>query len=73
MAQKTGRIPVLKTYKLYIGGKFPRTESVATSNVPGGVINPVSGFRAELAPHFASHMDINATVETKTAWHPIGV
>ena len=22
-----GRIPVLKTYKLYIGGQFPRTES----------------------------------------------
>ncbi|MBL4623993.1 MAG: hypothetical protein JKY42_02450, partial [Flavobacteriales bacterium] len=24
---KTNRIPVLKTYKIYIGGKFPRTES----------------------------------------------
>ena len=23
----TGRLPVLKTYKLYIGGQFPRTES----------------------------------------------
>src|SRR5256885_16031894 len=24
---KTERLPVLKTYKIYIGGKFPRTES----------------------------------------------
>src|SRR5438552_11542384 len=23
----SGRLPVLKTYKIYIGGKFPRTES----------------------------------------------
>src|SRR4051794_24886572 len=25
--QTTQRLPVLKTYKIYIGGKFPRTES----------------------------------------------
>ena len=25
--QRTARLPVLKTYKIYIGGKFPRTES----------------------------------------------
>ncbi|MEA2709498.1 MAG: hypothetical protein QOF78_2099, partial [Phycisphaerales bacterium] len=25
--QTTVRLPVLKTYKIYIGGKFPRTES----------------------------------------------
>ncbi|MBS1569091.1 MAG: aldehyde dehydrogenase family protein, partial [Bacteroidetes bacterium] len=24
---KAGRLPVMKTYKIYIGGKFPRTES----------------------------------------------
>jgi acyl-CoA reductase-like NAD-dependent aldehyde dehydrogenase len=38
-------------------------EIVATSDVPGGVINLLSGFRQELAPHFASHMDINAVVD----------
>jgi acyl-CoA reductase-like NAD-dependent aldehyde dehydrogenase len=27
MAKGTGRLPVSKTYKLFIGGKFPRTES----------------------------------------------
>ena len=26
-AQTTERLPVLKTYKIFIGGKFPRTES----------------------------------------------
>ncbi len=37
-------------------------EIVATSDVPGGVVNILTGRRAELAPHFASHMDINAIV-----------
>lgn len=27
IATGTGRLPVMKTYKVYIGGKFPRTES----------------------------------------------
>ena len=26
-AKKTARVPVMKTYKIFIGGKFPRTES----------------------------------------------
>ncbi|MCU0789089.1 MAG: aldehyde dehydrogenase family protein [Verrucomicrobia bacterium] len=95
-------------------------EILATSDLPGGVINLLAGKGEELVPHFASHMDINAivdargdagararlragtalnlkryadralapsfwfgaraedpyaildTVETKTAWHPIG-
>ena len=107
--------------------KFPLpaislAEAIATSDVPAGVINLLSGERAELAPHFSTHMDVNAlvdgsgdaqsadilrqgsasnlkrvslraaaasadwfdaaandpyrildTLETKTAWHPIGV
>lgn len=96
-------------------------EILATSDLPGGVVNILTGSRSELAPHFASHMDVNAiidgsgdetvgpavasgsavnlkryarrslspadwrgsgaanpywildTVETKTAWHPIGL
>jgi acyl-CoA reductase-like NAD-dependent aldehyde dehydrogenase len=95
-------------------------EILATSDLPGGVVNTLTGLRAELAPHLASHMDVNAiadgsgdptlratlrggsalnlkryadhslaerawfgpaaqdpqrilaTVEMKTAWHPIG-
>ncbi len=35
-------------------------EVVATSDVPGGVVNILTGRRAELAPVLASHMDVNA-------------
>ncbi len=93
-------------------------EVLATSDLPGGVVNLLSGFTAELAPWLASHRDVNALdltgveaaarvplqqaaadtikrvyqpargetwigdpgssrlnafVETKTVWHPIGV
>ena len=92
-------------------------EVLATSDLPGGVVNLLTGFTAELAPWLASHRDVNALdvtgaapgaradlqataadnvkrvyvprgtdwaaapglsrlnafVETKTVWHPIGV
>jgi acyl-CoA reductase-like NAD-dependent aldehyde dehydrogenase len=35
-------------------------EAVATSDVPGGVVNVLTGMRAELAPVLAAHMDVNA-------------
>jgi acyl-CoA reductase-like NAD-dependent aldehyde dehydrogenase len=35
-------------------------EAVATSDVPGGVVNVLTGMREELAPVLASHMDVNA-------------
>src|SRR6478735_4808927 len=35
-------------------------EVLATSDVPGGVVNLLTGFRAELAPWLAGHMDVNA-------------
>lgn len=35
-------------------------EVIGTSDVPGGVINILTGFAKELASHFASHMDVNA-------------
>ena len=38
-------------------------EILATSDLPGGVVNLLTGTRAELAPHFASHMDVNAIVD----------
>jgi acyl-CoA reductase-like NAD-dependent aldehyde dehydrogenase len=37
-----GRIPVLKTYKLYIGGQFPRTESGRTYLVRGADGSPLA-------------------------------
>jgi acyl-CoA reductase-like NAD-dependent aldehyde dehydrogenase len=35
-------------------------EAVATSDVPAGVVNVLTGFRDELAPVLAGHMDVNA-------------
>jgi acyl-CoA reductase-like NAD-dependent aldehyde dehydrogenase len=48
--------------------KFPLpgltfAEILATSDLPGGVANVLSGRRSELAPHIASHMDVNAVVD----------
>jgi acyl-CoA reductase-like NAD-dependent aldehyde dehydrogenase len=35
-------------------------EAIATSDLPGGVVNLLTGFRDELAPVLAAHMDVNA-------------
>jgi acyl-CoA reductase-like NAD-dependent aldehyde dehydrogenase len=35
-------------------------EVLATSDLPGGVVNILTGHRTELAPWLASHMDVNA-------------
>jgi acyl-CoA reductase-like NAD-dependent aldehyde dehydrogenase len=35
-------------------------EAIATADVPAGVVNVLTGQRAELAPWLASHMDVNA-------------
>ncbi|HEY5234050.1 MAG TPA: aldehyde dehydrogenase family protein [Verrucomicrobiae bacterium] len=48
--------------------KFPLpaatfAEILATSDLPGGVINILIGKRAELVPHIATHMDVNAIVD----------
>ncbi|MGN6089187.1 MAG: aldehyde dehydrogenase family protein [Actinomycetales bacterium] len=36
------------------------TEVLATSDVPGGVVNVLTGRTAEVAPWLASHLDVNA-------------
>ena len=38
-------------------------EILATSDLPGGVVNLLTGQRGELAPHLATHMDVNAMVD----------
>lgn len=48
--------------------KFPLpaltfAEILATSDLPGGVANILTGKHGELAPHIASHMDVNAIVD----------
>jgi acyl-CoA reductase-like NAD-dependent aldehyde dehydrogenase len=39
------------------------SEIIATSDLPGGVVNILSGNATELAPHIAGHMDVNAIVD----------
>jgi acyl-CoA reductase-like NAD-dependent aldehyde dehydrogenase len=42
-------------------------EALATSDVPGGVVNLLTGRTAEIAPWLASHMDVNAVDLTGVA------
>ncbi len=35
-------------------------EALATSDLPGGVVNILTGYKSELAPWLAGHMDVNA-------------
>ncbi len=37
-------------------------EVLHSSDVPGGVVNILTGFEDELVEHFASHMDVNAII-----------
>ncbi len=53
------------TVVVLAGERFPLpavslSEVLATSDVPGGVINVLTGRTAEIAPWLASHMDVNA-------------
>ena len=38
-------------------------EVMHSSDVPGGVVNILTGFRDELTQHFTSHMDVNAILD----------
>ena len=38
-------------------------EILATSDLPGGVVNLLTGKRAEIVPHIATHMEVNALVD----------
>ncbi|MBL7771689.1 MAG: aldehyde dehydrogenase family protein [Chitinophagaceae bacterium] len=41
-------------------------EVLATSDLPGGVINILTGKTSELVEHMASHMDVNAIIYART-------
>jgi acyl-CoA reductase-like NAD-dependent aldehyde dehydrogenase len=45
------------------------TEVLATSDVPGGVVNLLTGLKTELTPWLAGHMDVNAIDLTGVAEH----
>ncbi|MEV4087779.1 aldehyde dehydrogenase family protein, partial [Nonomuraea fuscirosea] len=41
-------------------GAITLSEVLATSDLPGGVVNVLTGRQSELAPWLAAHMDVNA-------------
>ncbi len=59
----TGNSAIVVASEKYPLPALTFAEILATSDLPGGVINILSGKHAELLPHIASHMDINAIVD----------
>ena len=63
-------IPVItggNTCTVMVSEKYPMTaidfaEVLHASDVPGGVINLITGYRKEFTGHASSHMDVNAIV-----------
>ena len=41
-------------------------EVINGSDVPGGVVNVLTGYQSELKDHFSTHMDVNARVYAGT-------
>ena len=55
-----GNAVVVVASELHPLAAIELAEAVATSDVPAGVVNVLTGLRAELAPVLAAHMDVNA-------------
>jgi len=56
----TGNTAVVVASEAYPLPSITLAEVLATSDVPAGVVNVLTGFAAELAPVLAGHMDVNA-------------
>jgi acyl-CoA reductase-like NAD-dependent aldehyde dehydrogenase len=56
----TGNTAVVVASEKYPLAAVTLSEVLATSDVPGGVVNMLTGRVAEIAPWLASHMDVNA-------------
>jgi acyl-CoA reductase-like NAD-dependent aldehyde dehydrogenase len=55
-----GNAVVVVASELHPIAAIELAECVATSDVPAGVVNVLTGVRSELAPVLAAHMDVNA-------------
>jgi acyl-CoA reductase-like NAD-dependent aldehyde dehydrogenase len=55
-----GNAVVVATSQTHPLAAVELAEAIATSDVPGGVVNILTGFHDELAPVLAGHMDVNA-------------
>ncbi|MCU1514808.1 MAG: aldehyde dehydrogenase [Microbacteriaceae bacterium] len=56
----SGNTVVLIASEKFALSAISLTEVLATSDVPGGVVNVLTGSAAEIAPWLASHADVNA-------------
>ena len=56
----TGNTAVVVTSEAAPLAAIELAEVLATSDLPGGVVNLLTGKAAELGPHLASHADVNA-------------
>ncbi|MDA4895300.1 aldehyde dehydrogenase family protein, partial [Streptomyces sp. MS2A] len=56
----TGNAVVAVASERYPLSAISLAEVLATSDVPGGVVNVLTGSPAEIAPWLASHADVNA-------------
>ena len=56
----SGNTAVVLTSELRPLPAITLAEALATSDVPGGVVNLITGRTAEVAPWLASHRDVNA-------------
>ena len=56
----SGNTAVVLTSELRPLPAITLSEALATSDVPGGVVNLITGRTAEVAPWIASHRDVNA-------------
>jgi acyl-CoA reductase-like NAD-dependent aldehyde dehydrogenase len=55
-----GNVVVVVASELRPVAAIELAEAIATSDLPGGVVNVLTGFASELAPVLAGHMDVNA-------------
>jgi acyl-CoA reductase-like NAD-dependent aldehyde dehydrogenase len=55
-----GNVAVVIASEAHPRAAIELAEVLATSDVPGGVVNILTGRRDELAPHLASHLDVDA-------------
>jgi acyl-CoA reductase-like NAD-dependent aldehyde dehydrogenase len=55
-----GNVAVVIASEAHPRAAIELAEVLATSDVPGGVVNILTGRRDELAPHLAAHLDVDA-------------
>jgi acyl-CoA reductase-like NAD-dependent aldehyde dehydrogenase len=55
-----GNVAVVIASEAHPRAAIELAEVLATSDVPGGVVNVLTGLRDELSPHLAKHLDVDA-------------